>query len=391
MQQVTTDRAIPTHGRRAVAALYLAASIPPGSWIGRIPDIKVALAANDARWGFANSLGTLGELIGYVAIALLIGRVSTRRIAILASIIVVLASPMLAFAPTLTALSASLFVWMVAGKALGTTMGALALVEQRHAGRVLMTRYDAVYSLGMLAGGGLAWACIRTAVPPGWQFAVTNLILLTGLLVAIRHLRDEEASPTADECSVRRLAHRLQPTLLLLAGISLLASLIDSALSQWGALFLTTISGGDASWGALVYPAMMCTKIIILIRMDRLINIIGWSRTLYLSTVLTSAAIITATITKSSTVALIGLALVGAGTAVLGPLVNTGAAEQPRLSAGEARTMLELGEIPAYLVMPAIIGLLSTQIGLGRAIQLATLTAILGCAAIGRITRVDDS
>lgn len=346
------------------------------------------LEASDAGWGLANSLGTVGELTGFGIIAVLIGRLSTRRIAIVSAVAIAVSSPLLGLAPTVTALIAALFVWMVANKALGTTMGALALVEQHRAGRVLMARYDAVYSTGMLAGGGLAWLCIRVDVSPSLQFAITNAGLLAGVIVALRHLPDEEQSPNATEGIIHRLRHRLQPLLLLLAGISCLASVIDSTLSQWGAIFLTTVADGDSSWGALAYPAMMGTKIVVLVRMDRLVRSLGWLPTVYLSAGLTIAAILIATATTTMpAVALAGVGLVGAGTATLGPLVNTGAAAQPGVTAGEGRTVLEFGEIPAYLAMPAVIGLLSNHLGIRPAIAIATVTAILGCTIIGHVLR----
>lgn len=387
MRRRVTPDGSSARGRLAVAVLYLSASIPPGSWIGRIPDIKTTLHTSAAGWGLANSLGTVGELTGYLVIAAAIGRLSTRRIAAWSAVAVVVSSPLLAAAPTLTALIGTLFVWMVANKALGTTMGALALVEQTRAGRVLMTRYDAVYSAGMLTGGGLAWVCIRGDVSPGLQFGITNLVLLAGLTLALQQLPDEDQSPTATDGVVRRLRYRLQPMLLLLAGISCLASVIDSTLSQWGAILLTAVAGGDSSWGAVVYPAMMGTKIIILVRMDRLVRSMGWSPILYASAGLTGAAIIIAAITTSPVVALAGVGLVGAGTAVLGPLANTGAAAQPHVTAGEGRTVLEFGEIPAYLAMPAVIGLLSTHLGTGPAIAIVTVPSILGCTILGHLLR----
>lgn len=367
--------------------LYLAAAVPPGSWVGRIPEIKSQLAADDAHWGLANSLGTVGEVTGLVIIAVLIGSLSTRRIAGVAAIVVVLSSPLLALAPTLTALIAALFVWMMAGKVLGAAMGALALVEQRRAGRVLMSHYDAVYSIGMLAGGALGWVSIRTGIPAGIQFAATNAVLLVGLVIAIRWLPDEEVSPSAGQGILRRLAQRLRPALLILAGISFLASVIDSALSQWGALYVTDRARGDASWGALVYPAMMVLKIIILMQLSRLQQRIGWSALLYGSALLTIAAIIVATSAASPPVILVGLAAIGASTAVLGPLVNTGAGEQPGVTGGEARTVLEFGEISAYLAMPALIGLLSSRIGIGATLQITVVAAIVGCAVLGSRAR----
>jgi len=385
MRRNTTIRSS-ARGRASVRVLYLAASVPPGSWLGRIPDIKTSLAATDARWGLANSLGTLGELTGFLIIAVLIGRLSTRRIAAASAAVAVVASPLLAFAPTLHALSAALFVWMVTAKSLGATMGALALVEQRRAGRMLMSHYDAIYSVGMLAGGAIAWAAIKTDISPSVQFAGTNIILLVGLVIALRNLPDEEASPSAGQSILRRLRHRLQTSLLILAGVAFLASVIDSALSQWGAIYLTALTRGDSSWGALVYPTMMVLKVIILFQMGRLLRSIGWHAALYGSVVITIVAVAVATTTSSPVLTLAGLAVVGAGTAVLGPLVNTGAAEQPRVTAGEARTVLEFGEIPAYLLMPAAIGLLATQIGIGTTLQISTISAIVGCGILGHVT-----
>lgn len=74
--------------RAAVAVLYLSASFPVGSWIGRIPDIKGGLGASDAAWGWANSLGTLGELTGFAIVSLLIGQLSTRRMAVVSAVTV---------------------------------------------------------------------------------------------------------------------------------------------------------------------------------------------------------------------------------------------------------------------------------------------------------------
>lgn len=289
---------------------------------------------------------------------------------------------LLAISPSLTALVLSLFVWMVANKTLGTTMGALALVEQRRAGRILMGRYDAIYSAGMLVGGAVAWACIQLQVAASWQFAVANLALLVGLVVAARHLPDEDRSTTRETGVLRRLRHRLQPSLLLLAGVSFLASAIDSSLSQWGALFVTSMSEGGAASGALVYPLTMAAKIIVLVRLGTAVRRFGWSLTFYASLAVVAVAVLVATTAGTPTVALAGFAFIGAGTAVLGPFVNTGAGERPGITAGEARTVLELGEIRAYVLLPAIVGSLSAHVGIGFTLGITIVLAAFGCAVL---------
>lgn len=384
MRASALDSASP-RGRVAVTCLYLAASIPAGGWIGRIPDIKTSLGASDVAWGLTNSLGTIGELVGFAVIVVVVGRLSTRWISVVSALLVVVSTPLLAFASSLTALIVSMTVWMMASKALGTTMGALALVEQQRAGRVLMGHYDAVYSVGMFVGGALAWVCIRAGIDAEVQFAATNLLLLVGLGLTVRHLPDEVRSSVMGEGVGARLRRRWRPALILLAGISFTASVIDGTLSQWGAILLTERADGDAAWGALVYPALMMTKILVLLWIDRLVRLLGWSSLTYLSAALAGLAVVVGTTAANPRLALIGVSLVGAGTAVLGPMVNTAAGQQPGVSGGEARTMLELGELPAYLAMPAVVGLVSTQIGLNYTLQLTMLIALAaGCLLTSR-------
>lgn len=76
-------------GRLAVAWLYLAASAPAGNWIGGIPGVKASLGASGAGWGMTNSLGTVGELVGFVVIEVVVRRLSTRRIAAVSALLVV--------------------------------------------------------------------------------------------------------------------------------------------------------------------------------------------------------------------------------------------------------------------------------------------------------------
>lgn len=380
MQCAITD---PFRGRSAVAAVYLAASVPVGSWIGRLPDIKISLQASNVSWGWVVSLGTMGEIVGFTLIAVLIGRLSTRRLAVVSAAAVTVLTPLMAVAPTLAALTLSMFAWLLTGKVLGTTMGALALVEQQRAGRVLMGQYDAIYSLGMLGGGALAWIAISAGISPSQQFAVTSVVLLVGLAAAVRHLPDEGRSTAASENILRRLRLRLRPGLLLLAGISCVASVIDSTLAVWGAILLSSMAGGDPSWGSLVYPIVMLSKIIVLLGLARLVPVAGWSVMLYVSLALAGVGIVTANVATRPELALLGFAFVGAGTAILGPFVNTSAGEQRLVTAGEARTVLELGEIPAYLATPAVVALLSTVLGLRSATLIIILAAALGGGILG--------
>lgn len=74
---------------------------------------------------------------------------------------------------------------------------------------------------------------------------------------------------------------------------------------------------------------------------------------------------------------LLGLVVLGVGTAFLGPMVNTLAGEQRAVSAGEARSMLELGELPAYLLTPLAAGLLAAHLEVRWALLILTCGPLL--------------
>lgn len=379
MPIISNDQESRATQRIAVGVLYLSMSIPLGSWISRIPDVKVSLAASDSTWGFANTLGTAGELTGFVAISALVGRIGTRYITLVATALVIVLSPIVAFAPSLTMLIVALFLWMLASKAVGTTMGALALVEQRALGRPIMGRFDAVYSVGMLAGGGQSWLAIRLGIPPGPQLAVTNIALLVALLLSARLLPDEE-QPQSPPRLLTRLRARMTPYLAVLSGISFFASVIDSSSSQWGAIYVTTIATSAA--GALVYPIMMTAKAMTLLAVDRLSVQFGWKYLCISSMVLIGAGSSLWIIFDSPTVVIGAFAIVGSGTACLGPMVNTAITMQRKVSAGEARTVLEFGELPAYIAMPALIGVLAEALDLNLLLTGVFLLSALACALL---------
>ena len=361
----------------SLGLVYLTLSFPLGSWVGRIPQVKESLGANDARWGLASTIATCGEIVGLAIIVVLIGRTSTRTTTIVAAIVVLAMGPLVALSPTLPALVASLTLWMIASRILGTTSGALILVHQRDLGRIIFGRFDALYSIGMLIGGALSWAAIRQDIPASHQFAITNSMLAIALLISYRALPDE--APTT---STKPLRSRFTGPLLLLGGLSLLASFIDSAAAQWAGIYLSRTVGGDPALGSLGYVLMMATKSACLLFIGTITAQIGWRAIAVASVVVTTLALLLGVGSGLVVPGVIALLVLGAGTAFFGPMVNTLASAQPVVTDGEARTMLEMGELPAYVITPVLVGGLASVLDVRWAFLIMTGLPLLACGAL---------
>lgn len=330
----------------ALAVAHLALSLPLGMWLGRVPQVKESLAASDADWGLATSVATCGEVLGLALVIVLIGRVRTRTMALVAAGVTLAASPLVALSPALPALVVSLLVWMFAAKVLGATAGALVLVHQRQLGRSVVGRFDALYSLGMLSGGALSWAAIRGGIPVAWQLAAVDAVIALALFVLRGRLPDEPRHTGSAERLVLRLRRRLSAPVVLLGVLSLLASIVDAAASQWAGIHLARSVHGSVALGALGYTVVMASKSVCLLVVGAVAERLGWRRLALLSVTMTVPALAVGVGSGRLVPGLLGLVVLGVGTAFLGPMVNTLAGEQRAVSAGEARSMLELGEFP---------------------------------------------
>lgn len=366
----------------ALGLVYLTLSLPLGSWLGRIPQIKDSLNISDGSWGIANTIATTGEVVGLGMIVVVIGRASTRKMTVVAAGVVLAMGPLVALSPTLPALVISLTLWMVASKILGTTSGALILVHQRNVGRIVFGRFDALYSIGMLIGGALSWAAIHQDIPASHQFAITNCLLAVALLMSLRALPEEDESKTSTEPISHRLRSRFTAPLLLLGGLSLLASFIDSAAAQWAGIYLSRTAGGDPALGALGYVLVMATKSLCLIFIGTASERLGWRMIVLISVTASTLALLIGVSSGELGPGVVALLVLGAGTAFFGPMVNTLASAQPDVTDGEARTVLEMGELPAYVLTPAIVGLLASLLDVRWALLIMTCLPLVAAGAV---------
>ncbi|UYG16468.1 hypothetical protein BRM3_12775 [Brachybacterium huguangmaarense] len=361
----------------ALAVAHLALSLPLGVWLGRVPQVKESLGASDADWGLATSVATCGEVLGLELVIVLIGRVRTRTMALVAAGVALAASPLVALSPALPALVVSLLVWMLAAKVLGATAGALVLVHQRQLGRSVVGHFDALDSLGMLSGGALSWSAIRGGIPVAWQLAAVDAVIALALSVLRGRLPDEPRRTGSAERLVLRLRRRLSAPVVLLGVLSLLASIVDAAASQWAGIHLARSVHGSVALGALGYTVVMASKSVCLLVVGAVAERLGWRRLALLSVAVTVPALVVGVGSGRLVPGLLGLVVLGVGTAFLGPMVNTLAGEQRAVSAGEARSMLELGELPAYLLTPLAAGLLAAHLEVRWALLVLTCGPLL--------------
>lgn len=371
--------------RLAVSLLQVIMGMTIGNWTSRLPDVRRAVGVDDAAWGLANSVGTVGAIVALSIVFVLIGRVSTRRLSLAGAWLILINAPLLASSSTVVAVAVGLVVWNFAATLLATPMGAQAVHVQRQYGRPLLATFTAYFSLGVFAGGVLGIFATAVGIAPGVQHAISSGILGALLLVSGRWLPDEQEPRAVDGARPRRVRDRFTPQLRLIAVMAFLSAFIASVAAGWSAIYTAETLGAGATLGAATVTGMSIASTLALLAGDWVTARVGRMRFFRASTVIAAAGLGLALAIGFPAVALIGFVILALGTACIDPIINGFAGDQPELTAGEGVSVVELGQLPGSLIAPALIGILASATGL-RAALVAAIVAILALAILaGRI------
>ena len=152
-----TFRGAPGSARAAVIAFFVLAGLSFSAWAVRIPDVKRALALDDATLGLV-LLGTAaGSVVAMSASGWTIARFGSRRVTTVAGFLVCATLPLPPLAPTAAVLFGALALFGAAYGTLDVAMNAQAVHVEELAGRPIMSSFHAMFSsgaLGRLVRGG---------------------------------------------------------------------------------------------------------------------------------------------------------------------------------------------------------------------------------------------
>ncbi|MEU6551239.1 MFS transporter [Streptomyces sp. NPDC046915] len=374
--------------RLAVGLVFVVLGGTQGGWMARIPAIRDAVGLDSARWGLVSSSSAAGDVVALALVTVLIGRVGNRTLSLAAATLVLVNAPLLAGASTVPALVAGLAVWGLAATFLATPVNALAVAVERRAGRPLLSGFHASYSCGVLAGGALGTLAAATGVSPGVQMAVSSGVL-GALLMALGGGLPDERDGTDDRVKEARrpLRRRFTPQLLLLAGVAFLGCFIEGAASQWSSVYTADYLREGSALGAATYTCFSVAILVARLLGDRFVARLG-RRVFLRLTLLTAAVGATLPVVHPGLVtALAGFTVVGLGIACALPGVIALAGRQPGMPAGEALSVVTIGQWPGFLLAGPAVGLLAAATSLRVALG-ALVVAGAGAALLAGRARV---
>lgn len=381
----------PRRARAAVTLLFALMGMTMGSWAARIPGVRAQVGVDDIQWGLIILAAPAGSLITLLVVTRLIGTVGARRLALPGAAAVLVTVPLTAASGRIDVLVVAVFVQGAATGLLATPMNALAVLVERDYRRPIMSGFHAVFSLGQLAGGLTGAAAADLGISPARQLSASGIVLGLALLSVVRWApRDHPGLTPAASATERTAARRgrriVTPQLLLLAGIALLSSINEGAAVQWSAQYGAVAGGAGASVGALVFSTFSVAMTTARLRGDRLAGRWGRVRFVRVSALVAGVGMAAGLLWGGTAGAFLAFALLGVGSGCIIPTVMALAGNQPGISAGQGVAVASLGQWPAFLLGPPLIGALAGVIGLRSALGLVVLSALTIAAIAGRLT-----
>jgi MFS family permease len=265
---------------------------------------------------------------------------------------------------------------------------------QRRYGRSIVNAFHGLWSVGSVIGGLMGSAAAGLEIDLPVHLAISGGILGTSAVVATRfalpgHDAEREVAEDVGVPGLRGLRSAARPTVLVLAGLGLLAacgSIVEDVGASWSAIYLRNDLGVAAAAAGLGFVALQVAMTAGRLFGDRVVDRFGQRRVALAGGALVAAAMGFAIAVPSLATTLVGLALAGLGVSTIVPAAMHTADELPGLPRGVGLAAVSWALRVGFLISPPIVGVIADAVGL-RVGLLVVVVAGLGVLSLGRILR----
>ncbi|MGQ7843468.1 MFS transporter [Granulosicoccus sp. 3-233] len=374
---------------QAVTAMFLLNGALFGAWASRIPTVAERFSLDAGTLGFVLLALAFGAILSFPLAGGLCERYGaafvTRTIAVLYALSLV----GIAAAPALPLLVLAIILFGAAHGSMDVAMNAWAAEVEREIGASVMSGFHAMFSLGAGLGAASGFAAVRFGLDVSAHFLLLSLVLLT-LALLLSNIPGTNRKPVAAVASSSVFLSVPRGTLFFVGMVAFGISLGEGAMADWSAIYLVSVAGSPLDTAALGYACFSTMMVVLRLLGDRVVSLLGPVVTVRVSAVCAMSGVALAVIAATPLWSLCGFALMGAGYAIVMPLVFSRAANDPDTPPGPAIAGVATLAYGGMLLGPPVIGFLAELIGLRAAFLLLAALALLTALLAGHL-RLEQS
>ncbi|MCA0295410.1 MAG: MFS transporter [Actinobacteria bacterium] len=396
--------AAPERARVLLIGVFALSGVFAFSWLARIPSIRDALGLTAAELGAVLLVGSIGALVTVFSGPALLARFGSTRVFATGAVVMTIGFLLVGLGPAFASrwlFGVGILVNGIGGSLLTVPMNVeSARIEQAH-GRSVIPQFHAAFSAGAVVGSILGAVASTIGVPVVVQFSVVAVATGTLRLVALRAGMVMPASATPVRVSwepaparVSQLAVWTEPRSILIGVVAFAAALSEGAANNWLALAFVDGFSASEAFGGIVLGVFIGSMMLVRLLGGRAIDRLGRVAALQLSCLFGVLGVATFGLSSHPQVALVGVALWGAGTALCFPLTVAAVSDEPRRAPARVSMMASLASVAVMTGAP-LIGVVAGSLGGARHALLVVLVPLLAALFASRwvapsLTRVAD-
>lgn len=362
--------------RIAVLAMFFINGVLLANWVSRIPQIQDNLELSEGALGLTLLGLSAGVLTALSAAGGLINRFGSRRITILAALVLSALLIPLAWMETGFSLWLGLFVFGMALSTMDVAMNAQAIEVEEKSGKNMMSTFHAWFSIGSFVGAAVGAGMAGLQIDPRIHFL--SVALVFGVLILF--FRQNLLPPNKAESSENNEpVFQLPARVVWPLGIVAFAGAIgEGAMADWSGVYLSNVIGTDDGTAALGFAVFSIMMTIGRLTGDRISVRFSPALLVRFGGLVAASGLLLAIFVPTTATTLIGFAAVGLGVATVVPLAFSAAGRFPGVSSSKGIAGVATIGYAGFLAGPPVIGLLAEATSLQTALLLvAALIATL--------------
>lgn len=356
---------------KTINVYFAILGLPFIAWAARMPEVRELLGVSTSQLGLIIVFGSVGAILALSQS----GRISARRGTRFTIALGLTLLPIGGFLQLALAYQHQPVLYAIAGFITGAGMGFTdssinvdgAAIEQRE-GRSLMPGMHAAFSLGAVAGAGLATVATSTNFSLFWQMVILLAVQAALGLPLLRNLPKDTGIEDHHKDKTLEKPQRVnmyKDPLVIMLGLGILGMTIaEGAANDWLALSVTDDLKQSWSYASIAFTIFNVAMTVTRFFGGKLTDHWGRRRTLEVLGLAGAVGLILVILPQNIYAAWVGSALWGAGVAMAFPLFLSAAGE----GENAARRVSAVGTFgyAAFFIAPPSLGFLGQEWGLTK-------------------------
>lgn len=371
---------------------FFSLGLSTAAWAPLIPYAQQRLHLNHADFGTLLLCIGAGSMLAMPATGLLIQKVGCRAIISVAVLLLLMVLPTFALTSSILIMAIALFLFGTAAGSLGVAINLQAVIVEKNSAKSMMSQFHGMCSLGGLAGVMTVTALLAVGVSPLMStLAICLLLVVLSLIAVPNSLAVIEKEPKTDTTEVKSKTKKFPSPLIILMGlVCFIAFLSEGSAMDWSGIYLINEYGVKPALAGLAYTCFAIAMTSGRFAGHYLIEALGEKNIIIYSAVCAALGLFTVVVAPHWIVVLLGYALLGLGCSNIVPVMFSRVGRQSVMSKAAALSCVSTMAYTGSLLGPALVGISSEMMGLSVVFGFIA-TLLLTIAFLNHFTQVKTS